>query len=186
VIPNGNKGDRICHARGLRQGDPLSPMIFLLAMEVLNGLFRKADAWLLSKPPGVQGIHHRASLYVDNLVVFVTPEQQDIVLLCGILSVFEEASGLACNIGKCQMTPIHCSEEQLNLAASLFQCRVVHFPTMYLGIPLSVTKLPKLVLQPLIDKAVDRLPAWKQRLLHQSGRLTLIRTTISAILSTLP
>jgi hypothetical protein len=35
------------HARGLQQGGPLLPMLFLLVMEVLNGLFRKADSWLL-------------------------------------------------------------------------------------------------------------------------------------------
>jgi hypothetical protein len=41
---NGTPGDRICHARGLRQGDPLSPMLFLLVMEVPNALIRKAES----------------------------------------------------------------------------------------------------------------------------------------------
>jgi hypothetical protein len=45
------------------------------------------------------------------------------------------------------------------LATRLFQCKVVNFPTNYLGIPLSVTKLPKSVLQPLINKAADHLPS---------------------------
>jgi hypothetical protein len=40
---NGVQGDRIYHARGLHQGDPLQPMLFLLVMNVLNGLFLKAD-----------------------------------------------------------------------------------------------------------------------------------------------
>jgi hypothetical protein len=156
-------------------------MLFILTMEVLNALFRKADVWSLFKPLGARGICHRASLYADDLVVFVAPETRDLHLLHGILFVFEEAFGLACNIGKCQMTPIGCSEDQLSVASSLFQCTVVHFPTTYLGIPLSMSKLPKSALQHLIDKATDRLPAWKGKLVHQSGRLTLVRTTLSAL-----
>jgi hypothetical protein len=75
-------------------------MLFLLTMEVLNALFRKADVWSLFKPLGTCGICHRVSLYADDLVVFVAPETRDIHLLRGILFIFEEVFGLACNIGK--------------------------------------------------------------------------------------
>jgi hypothetical protein len=47
IIMNGNPGEMICHARGLRQSDPLLPMLFLLTMEVLGALIRKADGWSL-------------------------------------------------------------------------------------------------------------------------------------------
>jgi hypothetical protein len=47
VLLNGNPGRRICHARGMRQGDPLLPMLFQFIMEVLNGLIRKAEVWEL-------------------------------------------------------------------------------------------------------------------------------------------
>jgi len=43
VLLNGRPGRRIAHARGLRQGDPLSPMLFVIVMEVLNSLIRDAD-----------------------------------------------------------------------------------------------------------------------------------------------
>jgi hypothetical protein len=49
------------------------------------------------------------------------------------------------------------------------------------GMPLSVYKLPHSSLQPIADKMAGKLPAWKGRLLHRSGRLTLIKTTLAAI-----
>jgi hypothetical protein len=44
VLLNGSPGNRIAHQRGLRQGDPLSPMLFVLVMYVLNSLFRAAES----------------------------------------------------------------------------------------------------------------------------------------------
>jgi hypothetical protein len=64
---------------------------------------------------------------------------------------------------------------------SLFPCQLVEFPIKYLGIPLSVAKLPRSALQLLVDRVVDRLKTWKGRLLCRSGRLTLIKMTLSTI-----
>jgi hypothetical protein len=50
ILLNGLPGGRICHGRGLRQGDLLSPLLFVLAMDVLNSLFRRADASGLLTP----------------------------------------------------------------------------------------------------------------------------------------
>jgi hypothetical protein len=54
------------------------------------------------------------------------------------------------------------------------------FPLKYLGI--SVHKLPKTTLQSLVDRVVDKVLIWKGGLMHRRGRLTLIKTTLSAIL----
>jgi hypothetical protein len=43
ILLNGNPGQRICHDTCLKQGDPLSPLLFVMAMEALNALFRLAD-----------------------------------------------------------------------------------------------------------------------------------------------
>jgi hypothetical protein len=87
--------------------------------------------------------------------------------------MFAGASGLCCNMSKCQMAS--------SLAASLFPCQFIDFPVNYLGIPLSFKKLLKSAVRPLLDKMYDKLPAWKGRLMNQSGRLTLIKTTLCAI-----
>jgi hypothetical protein len=67
------------------------------------------------------------------------------------------------------------------MATSIFLCQVVDFPVRYLGIPLSISKLPKLAWQTLLDRITDRLPVWRGSLLRHLGRLILIKTTITAV-----
>jgi hypothetical protein len=58
---------------------------------------------------------------------------------------------------------------------------VIEFPLRYLEIPLSVSSLPKTVWLRLIDSVADKLPPWKGKLMHESGRLTLIKSTLAAV-----
>jgi hypothetical protein len=96
VCLNGTQGSRICHARGLRQGDLLSPMLFVLVMEILGALIRKADEWGIFSRIGVQAIKHRTSLYANDFIMFLSPTPSDLELTKSILQVFQEASGLGC------------------------------------------------------------------------------------------
>jgi hypothetical protein len=62
VMMNGSWGTRIYGAQGLKQGDPLSLMLFLLIMEVLNALIKKVDSWSLFQPLGASAIPNRTSI----------------------------------------------------------------------------------------------------------------------------
>lgn len=181
ILLKGNAGKRICHGRGLRQGDPLSPMLFVLVMEALNALIRKADDLGLFNSLDVPTIKSRASLYADDLAVFFRPKQEDLRLMSVILDLFAAASGLHTNVNKCQVSPIRCTEEDLAAVLEHFPCQVAQFPCKYLGIPLLIYKLSKADLQPLIDTIADRLPTWKAGLLNRSGRVLLTKVTLTAI-----
>jgi hypothetical protein len=50
-------------------------------MEVLGAMIRKADEWSLFEPLGVRVIPFRASFYADDLVLFISPQVQDLPLL---------------------------------------------------------------------------------------------------------
>jgi hypothetical protein len=78
VLMNGAPGDRICHAQGLGQDDPLSPMLFVLVTEVLDSLFHKADSWSLFQNLGVHEVPFRASVYSDDMTILISPCLQDI------------------------------------------------------------------------------------------------------------
>jgi hypothetical protein len=143
ILLNGRPGTKIIHARGLRQGDPLSLMLFVLVMEVLNGLVNCADrnGFLAPLPSKVAGT--RVSLCADDAALFLLPGRQDVAVLKEILAVFADATGLSTNLDKCVATPIRCSSDQVEEFRGALGCRVSDFPCRYLGIPLSVYKLKR-------------------------------------------
>jgi hypothetical protein len=124
VLLNNTPGERIYHGRGLRQGDPLSPMLFLLVMEALSGLIHRVEAWSLLQPLPSCLIPYRASLYADDLILFLNPVATDLQFFKCILTMFENASGLDYNLGKCQIVPIRCDESQVQLVQQLFPCPI--------------------------------------------------------------
>lgn len=180
VILKGSPGRRICHARGLRQGDPLSPLLFVLVMEVLNALFRLADGRGLLKVLHPL-LRERAFMYADDVVIFTSPDQQDLALIRAILDIFAGASGLKTNLNKCLISPIQCDLDATVALLSHFPGKVDPFSIKYLGIPLGLKKLNKADLQPLVDKVANRLSTWKAGMLNRAGRTVLIKSTLSAI-----
>jgi hypothetical protein len=96
-------------------------------VEVSDTLFCKADDLGLFHPLDRQWLPHRARLYADNLVLMLCPRQQDIILLRQILDIFHGASGLRCNLNKCQMVAIRCDSEQRQLVTDLFPCQQVEW-----------------------------------------------------------
>lgn len=73
VMLNGEPGRPINNARGLRQGDPLSPMLFIILMEVLNRLILHAANQGILAPPASAAILRQCSLYADNVILFIAP-----------------------------------------------------------------------------------------------------------------
>jgi hypothetical protein len=138
----------ISHKRGLRQGDPLSPLLFILVMDVLNVLVVKAEEHGLLQPISSYSIHHRISLYADDVALFLKPEPSDLNIDVMILDLFGEASGLRTNIVKSSIVPVRCTPTDLNLVQQLLPCKLEAFPIKYLGFHLSLKKLSKAQLQP--------------------------------------
>jgi hypothetical protein len=65
--------------------DPLSPLLFEITMEALNSLVALAERRGLFTPLKSLAIRHRMSLYADDMVVFVAPMDQDVLLLRALL-----------------------------------------------------------------------------------------------------
>ena len=181
VLVNGEPGDSIFHHRGLRQGDPLSPMLFILVMDVLNSLVNHATSMGLLQPLAIQQARHRVSFYADDAVIFLRPYNLDLITIKHLLDLFGHASGLRTNLAKSSVSPIHCTDEELALTADILSCSIKFFPCMYLGLPLSIGKPTKEVLLPLVDKVADYLPGWKASLMNRAGRLVMVKVVLTAV-----
>jgi hypothetical protein len=181
VLVNGEPTDLICHRRGLRQGDPLSPMMFILAMDVMNSLISKANDQGLLQPILRQGHGQRVSIYVNDVVLFLKPHMEELFLVKEILKIYGTASGLVTNVRKRSITPIQWEEQDMIVVQDSMTCNVVEFSCKYLGLPLSTKKLSKNNFLSLIDKIVDYLPGWKAALMHPIGRVALIRVVLTAV-----
>lgn len=91
-------GQPIHHARGLRQGDPFSPLLFLLAMESLNYIFKKAEQLGVLTPLQGGSLRFRTSLFADDVAFFLQPSSLELGNLESILQIFGKASGLNNNV----------------------------------------------------------------------------------------
>jgi hypothetical protein len=165
ILLNGVPGDFIVHQRRLRQGDPLSPMIFIL---VLSRLIHRASEEGHLQPLLSKQLRHRISLYA--VVIFLKPDPSDINLVLDTLRLFGKALGLQTNIQKSSVMPIRCDDQILGIAKELLPCDFADFPCKYLGLPLSLKKLTKTQLQSIIDRVASLLPGWKAELMNRAGR----------------
>jgi hypothetical protein len=87
----------ILHGRGLRQGNPLSPLLFVLAIDPLTQILEGATRHgFLHKIRG-RGAILRTLLYVDDAAVFVAPSKEDIKNMAAILESFGEVTRLFTN-----------------------------------------------------------------------------------------
>jgi hypothetical protein len=180
VLLNGIPNAPIKHGRGPRQGDPLSPLIFVIAMDPLQKLFHLAtDKGYLSKLRG-RTTQLRVSMYVDDTSIFVKPTRENMLALADLLTFFGESSGLKTNFQKSTIIPIRCEGLNLNNILVGSPTEVSAFPIKYLGLSLTVKCLKQVDFQPLVDKAISKLTLWNGRQINPAGRLTLVKAVLTS------
>jgi hypothetical protein len=133
---NGERSPYFKTFRGLRQGDPLSPLLFNMVADALGVMLNKA----VSKGhiTGVlgdlipRGISHIQ--YADDTVIMIDGSERSITNLKLILYYFEWLSGLKINYHKSEVYVFGVQQGDKELMANMLNC-VLELPLKYLGIP---------------------------------------------------
>jgi len=111
VLVNGSLVGFFGSSRGLRQGNPLSPFLFLLIMEVLSRILKKTEEGgfiqgFLAGPINSTGIRVSHLLFADDTVLFCDASREQILSIGLVLTCFQAFTGLKVNVGKSEIVPI--------------------------------------------------------------------------------
>ncbi|GKA78597.1 reverse transcriptase domain, reverse transcriptase zinc-binding domain protein [Tanacetum coccineum] len=149
IIVNGSPTEKFRLERGVRQGDSLSPFLYILAAEGLNAMVSEAV---------------EKGIFREN----------DKSLMC-ILKCFKEVSGLKVNYNKSKIYGIGVNMEE---KANWMECGIGEFPFTYLGLLIGENLRRVKAWIPVVEKFKKRLADWKAKTMSFRGRLTLVKLVL--------
>ncbi|CAA7040352.1 unnamed protein product [Microthlaspi erraticum] len=183
-LVNGAAQGRVIPQRGIRQGDPLSPFIFILCGEVLSGLCKKAQSD--GSLPGISvsrqspKINHL--LFADDTMFFTRTNQRSCETLHTILKEYEDASGQQVSLPKSSIT--FSKKTQPEIRARVKQTLGIEKEGgqgKYLGLPESFGRKKKDLFTLIVDRIRQRSIKYSSRFLSNAGKMTMIKSVLSAI-----
>lgn len=175
---------RVIPSRALRQGDPLSPYLFILCSEVLFGLCLKAQ-----NEGSLQGIRVATEcprvnhlLFTDDTMFFCRTNQQSINKLNEILKLYEQASGHMINKQKPAITFSRKAPKSLkDRVKRELDIQKEGGVGKYLGLPEPFGRRKKDLFTSTVDKIRQKAKGWSTRYLSSAGKMVMLKSVLSAM-----
>lgn len=168
--------------RGLRQGDPLSPYLFVIAMNCLSHMLNKAarqNRFNYHTSCASTKLTHLS--FADDLLIFIDGSIDFVQQVLQVLKEFENRSGLAVSMQKTSFYASGLTPSETDLIQASTGMALGSLPFRYLGVPLNSRKLSLTNCEPLIHQIKTRFSSWSVKSLSFSGRLLLIKTVIAGV-----
>ncbi|XP_048496063.1 uncharacterized protein LOC125495441 [Beta vulgaris subsp. vulgaris] len=184
ILINGRPSREFTPSRGIRQGDPLSPYIFIICMEMLSKLIHKSCEDNKWKPFVIRGGTSKIShlMFADDLILFGEATPQTLSAVNDTLRDFFSISGQKMNTSKSKIyfSPNTSQDIRDEFEQDLDVLSAKDLGN-YLGFPLSNKRPSKNHLLPIVEKISKKLALWKSNCLSKAGRALLISTTFQSI-----
>jgi hypothetical protein len=184
ILINGSPFGYFTPSRGLRQGNPLSPFLFILGTEVLSLLFRQQESLGLLKGIRIARNCYAIShlLFADDLIIFAKTTSSEACIIKSCLQFYCRCSGQKVNEAKSSIlfsknTVVSC----INSIKGIIPYKVTSSIAFYLGLPIIIGKSKKEAFQPILDKVFSKINGWHAKTLSQAGITILIKATAAAI-----
>jgi hypothetical protein len=180
ILLNGVPGKSFHCKRGVRQGDPLSPLLFVQGADLLQSLVNWAfHNGMLSLPIPVDA-DFPIIQYADDTIIALPAYLDQLAVFKDILNQYAAFTGLKINFHKSSMIPINLSDEEASFLAEEFNCQLGSMRFTYLGLPMGTTKPSIKDLSPLTDRVERRLSAIPS-FLSYGDRLVLVNSVLSSL-----
>ncbi|XP_024196657.1 uncharacterized protein LOC112199901 [Rosa chinensis] len=185
ILINGTPTGFILPTRGIRQGDPLSPYLFILCAEGLSALISSSvqHGYIagLVMSPSAPVIHHL--LFADDCFLFGEASVRECQAFNNILSTYAQASGQKINLQKSSVVfSGNVGVPSSNQLATVLGVKCVKEHGMYLGLPIHVGHNKTAIFAYLKERLTKKLLSWRSKILSAGGKELLIK----AVAQTLP
>ncbi|XP_062114489.1 uncharacterized mitochondrial protein AtMg01250-like [Humulus lupulus] len=181
---NGSIQGQFQGAKGLRQGDPISPLLFVMVMDYLTRLLLKASMEKDFKfHPLCKSLKLVSLCFVDDLLLFCKANPRSVMIIQQVFKAFTKTSGLSINQSRSR---IYIGGLAPGDKITLLQCSNLlegQFPLSYLGVLLRPTKWRASDCEVILEKMRTRLNGWASRHLTYAGRVQLINSVLLGIRS---
>ncbi len=178
VLVNGTQTDSFKPTRGLRQGDPLPPYLFILCAETLSAAIHKATELDLADPIRVSRSGPPLShlVFSDKTIIFIRANQKSCRTIKQILDLDHMESGQKVNLSKSVANlSTGVPNRKKEVLKKLLGITKTSPMQSYLGISPLTRRPSRNEFKATVSRVENRLQGWKAQLLTFAGRLTLIK-----------
>ncbi|GKE28536.1 RNA-directed DNA polymerase, eukaryota, partial [Tanacetum coccineum] len=166
VLVNGSPTLEFQFHKGLKQGDPLSPFLFILIMESLHLSFSKVtNAGLFSGIPIDISLTFSHLFFADDAILIGKWDSLNILTIINVLKCFHLASGLKINFHKSKLIEIGTRPEEVDTAATTMGCLIFITPFVHLGVKVGGAMSSIKYWDGVVPKVPSRLSKWKLKTL---------------------